>query len=140
MIIRDGHKIRKIWGGYSPKLYDGHWLELNREWVEQNLRGAAVLADCHFEWGRKNFNGVTYHTPYQRRVSPGDADSGADVTVLTREQEAYSEQVRSARARIENTFGQITTKWRCLTEPWAESEDQLDHVIFIAAACYNLAQ
>lgn len=140
MIIRDGKKqIRKIWGGYSPKVYDGIWLEMHKEWLEANLQGAAVLADCHFEWGRKNLNGVVYHTPYQRRARQADGPDGADVAVLSRDQEIYNEQVRTARARIENTFAQLTSTWQCLREPWAESEEQLDYVVLIAAACYNCA-
>ena len=35
MFLRDGHGIiRRCWGGYSPKLYDGHWLEVYKEWSQ----------------------------------------------------------------------------------------------------------
>jgi hypothetical protein len=54
LVLRDGHgRIRKVWGGYSSKIYDGSLLELNREWFKENLANAGVIADQHFEWGKK---------------------------------------------------------------------------------------
>ncbi len=50
MILKDSKgKIRKMWGRYSPKLYDEHFLEVYKRWFEQNLKGVGVIADQHFE-------------------------------------------------------------------------------------------
>jgi hypothetical protein len=67
-VLRDGHgRIRKVWGGYSPKIYDGSLLELNREWFEENLANAGVIADQQFEWGKKNLKKVKFYTPIPRQ-------------------------------------------------------------------------
>ena len=47
-------RVRKIWGGYSPKVYDSHLIEANRDWFEDKLKGAEVVADQHFCWGVKH--------------------------------------------------------------------------------------
>ena len=46
LFLQDGKgRIRKMWGGYSPKVYDCHWLEIWKDWFEENLKGAGVIAD-----------------------------------------------------------------------------------------------
>ncbi len=39
---------------------------------------------------------------------------------------------------MEMTFGLITQKWKDLVKPWAEDYDQLEHVVAIAVAVYNM--
>ncbi len=35
MLLIDGKKrVQKWWGGYSPKVYDGNFLIINRSWFE----------------------------------------------------------------------------------------------------------
>jgi hypothetical protein len=54
MVLADGKGvIRKLWGGYSPKIHDGNWLEIHKEWFEENLVGGVVVADNHFMWEKK---------------------------------------------------------------------------------------
>lgn len=46
MFLLDGKGgVRKLWGGYSPKIYDGTFLELEKEWFEKELNGAVVVGD-----------------------------------------------------------------------------------------------
>ena len=46
MVLSDAKgRIRKIWGGYSLKIYDGHLVEANKDWFEDKLKGAEVVAD-----------------------------------------------------------------------------------------------
>ena len=35
-------RIRKVWGGYSPKVYDGDVLEIFKDWIDQRLKGATL--------------------------------------------------------------------------------------------------
>jgi len=35
-------RIRKVWGGYTPKLYDGHFLQERKWWFEGKLQSAGV--------------------------------------------------------------------------------------------------
>lgn len=39
---------RYISNGYSPKLYDAHWVQARQDWCERKLAGATVYADNHF--------------------------------------------------------------------------------------------
>ena len=48
--------VRRLWGGYSPKLFDGHFLKMNSDWLLWELSGGVVVADQHFNWGKKTQN------------------------------------------------------------------------------------
>jgi hypothetical protein len=48
MFVDGSMVVRAFFGPYSPKLYDGSWLEANRDWIEENLWDGAVVGDCHF--------------------------------------------------------------------------------------------
>lgn len=64
MMLCDGKGIvRKLWGGDSPKVYDGHFVEERTRWFEKKLKGTTVVADQHFEWAKKNLKHVCFHTP-----------------------------------------------------------------------------
>jgi hypothetical protein len=61
MFLVDGRcKILKVWGGYSPKTFDGHWVRAYKEWLEDELGGAGVVADNHFSWGERNLKKVHF--------------------------------------------------------------------------------
>lgn len=32
-------KPLRVFGGYSPKLYDGHWVDIKKDWMEKRLKG-----------------------------------------------------------------------------------------------------
>jgi hypothetical protein len=54
-------KFENLWGGHSPKVYDGHWLQSQKEWLGRKLSGAVVVADNQFMWGKKNLRNVRFH-------------------------------------------------------------------------------
>ena len=77
MTLTDGkRRIRQLWGGYSPKVFDGHFLQDNKYWFETQLQGSVVVADQHFEYGKKNFEGLHFHTPW-KTPSTGKRKAGA---------------------------------------------------------------
>ena len=46
LVFRSGDgKIVKIWGGYSPKLYDGHFIELFKDEIEKLTGGMDIIGD-----------------------------------------------------------------------------------------------
>lgn len=145
MILRDGKgKVKKMWGGYSPKVYDGHFLELYRNWMEKRLKGAGVIADQHFEWGAKNLKEVkfftAYHEPRFSRKKPlpaNDDDDGVGLTVLTKKQESFNSTLYKLRARVELPFGEAKSIFGVLKRHWWESDNQLDHMVWIAAGLSN---
>lgn len=138
MFLRDGTmKIVGLWGGYSPKVHDGTWLEMNKWWLDRNLAGGSVLGDCHFAWGVKGLENVVMHCPFPKPSKPSVDVSSAEVVVLSKAKQSYNEQVRKARSRLENAFGQLKSKWRAFTLKWQEEPEQLDHVMWIAVGVYN---
>jgi hypothetical protein len=112
MVLRDGKgKIRKMWGGYSLKVFDGHFLELFKKWFENKLNGVGVIADQHFEWG-KNLKNVKFftahHEPYFSRntTTPDEDDDAVDLITLTKDQQSYNNALYKLRARVELSFGE----------------------------------
>jgi hypothetical protein len=148
MALIDGKgKFRKLWGGYSPKVFDGHFLQLARRWFEKRLKGAGVMGDQHFEWG-KNLKGLKWYTanlePRGRRSSNTtqedelDTDDEAkDISVLTKDQKSYNASLYKLRARVELPFGEIKTLFKVLSLHWRERESQLDYLVWIAAGIIN---
>lgn len=137
MFLRDGKgTIRKIWGGYSPKVYDGDFVELFAEWFEENLANAGVIADQHFEWGKKHLKKVHFFTPIKRPPT-GKRKRKDKIVKLTHAEEAYNKAIRNARARMENVFGIIKGMFHSLQQPWAEEDEQLDYLVKFAVGVYN---
>jgi len=49
MVMADGFGlVRQAWGGYSPKVYDAHFLRIVKPWLEENCRGISIIGDTHF--------------------------------------------------------------------------------------------
>ena len=66
MTISDAKgKIRRLYGGYSPKFYDGHFLEAAKTEIEDRFSGAGIIADTHFNSGGRNFEEVNFSLPIQ---------------------------------------------------------------------------
>ena len=60
-------KDTKMWGGYSPKVFDGNFLELFWDFFEEDLKGAGIVADNHFEWGQRTWK--EWHSTLLSKVS-----------------------------------------------------------------------
>ena len=61
MIIRDGAgNICRVWGGYTPKLYDGDFLEVHKDEIEHDFTYGVILADNHFSRDKKLFTNVKF--------------------------------------------------------------------------------
>jgi hypothetical protein len=97
-------RVRKWWGGYHPKVWDGHALQIQQKWIRKKLKDGVVIADQHFEWGREIGRGkVQSHTPYKIAKKK---TKGATTAALKKKQK-YNQHVRAARARVESWFGQM---------------------------------
>ena len=137
----------KCGGGYSPKIFDGHFLELKRRWLGKHLKGAGVIADQHFEWGTKNLKKVTFFTALHKKErkakkerketdqnsgGEGDSDLGdeveednedmVDFETFTRDQDTYNKALYKLRARVEMAFGEAKTLFAVLRDTWKESD------------------
>lgn len=132
MILRDASgRIRKVWGGYSPKVFDGDFLKINRDWLEENLMGATVLADQHFEWGRKHIDSVTFITPHKTPARRANMEGTGQ---LTAQQKHDNETLHAARATVELAIGRLVGTFEALQHHWRESDEQLACLVWTAAA------
>ena len=50
-------------GGYSPKLYDGDFMDLMKDYLAEELDGAGIITDQHFELGKKYIPSLKFFTP-----------------------------------------------------------------------------
>lgn len=143
MAIRDGlGRIVKIWGGYSPKVYDSDFLDSHRQEIETTFKGGVVLADNHFRRSGKTFKNVKFYTNYAKRekvekdMNPEEKEADW-LDTITKAQVSFNNQHRKARARIEIPFGWIKRNFKTFGKPWAEPEEQLDNLVYICACIYN---
>lgn len=133
-----------MWGGYPPKQYDGDFLREHKKEIRLAFAGATVIADNHFSVGKTIFDNVTFLTNYpessvgnKRKADDLDEEDVGDG--LTKEKRSFNNDHRHARARVESPFGWMKRKFGALAEPWAEgNQDQLDYLVWIAAALYTL--
>lgn len=51
-----------LWGGYSPKIFNGDFLKIQQEFMETKLKGAVILANNHFSYGQTGFHSVKFVT------------------------------------------------------------------------------
>jgi DDE superfamily endonuclease len=158
MFIRDGKgKVVKLWGGYTPKLYDGHFVEDHREEIDEKLEGATIFGDQHFTYGARFVKRVQFFTPLgggrrdpdileevegdeEQQEDPYDFEPEArneNNQRKTKKEEEWKVAVTKVRARVENTFGYLKTKFKSLCEPFQESARQHDYLVWYAVGIYN---
>ena len=141
IISLDG-RFLKIWGGYSPKVYDGQFVEMFKQELKNEFQGAKILADCHYKTAKGLIKGVEFFVPYEARRPRKRKrnDDGSNLECLTKKKQKWNQQVRQVRARVEHPFGELKQKWASLDCPFADGPEQLDCVFWIAAAVHNLSK
>ena len=123
MVLRDGKgRIRHLWGGYSPKVYDGHFIEVNQEFFQEEIQGGKILADNHFSISKKLFKDPKFYTNYpepanSRKRKAADME---DLVLETKKRKKYNADQHYSRARIEQPFATIKSWFRSLVLPWEE--------------------
>jgi hypothetical protein len=147
MTIRDGAgKIRQVWGGYSPKIHDGQFVELFRSEFETSFKvfllyvqatghgrlivpqGSGIIGDEHFRKASKLFSDPVVYAPFKKPRRG----------ILSASQAAWNEDLRKLRARVETPYGWIKRKFEALSKPWMEPLWQLDHAVMLAFAIWNV--
>lgn len=125
-------RIRCLLGGYSPKVYDAHYVEHNKYMFEQLFRGAVIIADTHYK-PKTKFRGVKFVCP----IPQPPKRKKKNLRVLTKEQQSYNVKVHKLRARIENIFGDMKDTFQILGKKFGEGIEQLDYLVTFAAAVHN---
>jgi len=140
-ILRDGcGKICKLWGGYSPKVYDSDFVKIEKQWLERHLRGTAILADTHY------FKGREYISNPEILATPPD-NASADLLKLrgfsttTKEARVRSKAIKNNRGVVEQCFAAMKNTFIPLAggpyTSWRESGLELDFVVEWACGVYN---
>lgn len=129
-------RVRGIWGPYSPKIYDGHWLEFKKEWMEDHLEGAVIVADNHYEYAAGKIGGVKIHAS-PKKPSKGDAETDLGMTVDNAKGKSYRKAVGHLRARVENPFGDWVRRVESLAKPWQDSRELHADLVAVVAATHN---
>jgi hypothetical protein len=124
-----------LWGGYSPKVYDGDFLKMQREFIETQLCGAVILGDNHFSYGETGFDGVRFITTLSHPWGHSVRLEG--MRTLTQEQEHYNCVVASAHARVKNGFGRVVSIFDALKGAWHEDEAQQNACVWTAVGVAN---
>jgi hypothetical protein len=125
-----------IWGGYSPKIIDSQWVEINKDQLSKDFKGSCIIADGHYFASRNLVEGVRFITPVPETVKnvPEDVQQYFGITKKDKE---LNKKIRNLRARVENPFGQIKNKFRSLGGTFKEDEKQLDFLVHYAIAIHN---
>jgi len=139
MVFLDARtRIRWVGGGYSPKVYDSHYINMMRRWIQAPLKGAVVVADHAFATAGEGFEDVEFVVKFLEPADEADDPRGRNVIKLTAEQKRFNKAQKALRSRVESPFGIFKTIFPSLAAPWRESDSQLDHVVLIAAALHNM--
>jgi hypothetical protein len=105
---------------------------------------------------KKNLTDPKFHVNYAQKknkngkeseesASESEEESGQgvefnddqDLVLDTKEKKKYNSAVRNARARVESLFGELSTKFKALDNPWRESKHQLDYMVAFACGLNN---
>ncbi len=148
-------KVVKVQGGYVPKLYDGHFVKDHQQEFNQQFKGAVIIGDQHFEYGALFVEEYSFFTSLEgKKQSVGmveelksdenrkhpieEEESGT--TRMSKEDASWNRAIKKIRARVENTFGYLTTKFKSLCTLFQESFKQHDVLVWYAISIYNCSR
>ena len=129
-------RVRLLTLGTTPKLYDGHWLESNKEVIKRKFKDGVFIGDLHFAVGKEFGPEVTFRIRETKEKRVTITHKGFK-SPKTAKQKKYNKQHAKARSRVESPYGEWKRSWNCLATPWKESKDELDKVVRFAAAVHN---
>jgi len=140
MMVTDGRgSVKRIWGPYSPKTYDGDFLKCHQQDLSTALNKCNVVADCHFAWARPEgtINNVRFLVPYPKSNKKRKRQENNEDQDLDPLQKNYNKIVRSVRARVESPFGLMKQRFKALNGPFWEDEVQMKKLVYFAAVIEN---
>jgi DDE superfamily endonuclease len=139
LFLFDGKgRIQQWWGGYTPKLYDGHALQVQKNWLRNHLQGGVVVADKHFAWGNQLHKDIRFLVKVRRHRMPGR--KGATRLGRTPKEKRYNQSVQQTRARVERWFAAMKNEVRQLKKPWFGKNHEQDWLVSFAVGLLNARQ
>ena len=136
LIASASGRIRGVYGGYSPKLYDAHWVQANAHYLNRVFDGATIIADQHFRSAGK-LRKVDFLT-CELKSNRSDFLTETQWAAYEEKRKRNNRHVKALRARIESIFGLLVNKWKSLQQRFGDPPEQLDYLLFIACAVYNI--
>jgi len=139
MMLSDCHGfVQKIWGPYSPKTFDGDFLKTHSTELSNDLQGCTVVADCHFESARNSnlIAGSRFLVPYSEKRGRKSKHLDQPAQEMEPLRKNYNRLVRNLRARVES-FGLIKQRFKALSGPFSEDDNQLEYLVTFAAVIEN---
>jgi len=141
MFLRDGSgRICKIWGGYSPKVYDADIVCSNKDYLEGHFKGAAIVGDTHFFSARATVKNPEIIAPPPDNVSDNLLRERG-ITCTRDEVRRKSADIRHFRARVEGPFSRVKKMFKCIDggpyHAWRESPAELDNLLTWAVGVHN---
>lgn len=145
MAICDGAtRIRALWGGYSPKVYDSSFMKNFLAPYEESLKNVAIVGDNHFLAAGKYFKGrieivapTTEPGKGKKRLRERDNEPAVGYAEETQEEARNNEAIRQTRARVEQVFGSIKERFKCLKPHFAGNMTEQDYAVNFGAAVHN---
>lgn len=144
MTIQDGRGvIVKLWGNYSPKWYDSHYLNAFDSFFRESMYGAHICGDNHFSTALKDIHGVHMYTNRVIQDSSKEkrkhgAQSGDTPTTLRKADQDWNKKHQVVRSRVETPYGHVTNLFSSLRVKWRDTKQQLKNLIYYAFAIHNM--
>jgi hypothetical protein len=135
MVIQDmSGRIKKAWGGYSPKIHNSQFLKVQQDTIETNFTRATIISNGHFSWGNA-LDGVKFIIPTTQRA--GDPDTMEGTQQLTEQEKQDNKLIHSTRACVEGPFSRMKESFEALKGPFADGEEQQTCLFWLAVGVHN---
>eukprot|EP00727_Mastigamoeba_balamuthi_P005106 m51a1_g14594 hypothetical protein (686) ;mRNA; r:1158602-1161177 len=114
-----------VWGPYSPKLFDSHWIQANKKMLKLLFPNDVFIADNHFAWAQDNMKTPAFFATY---ACPPNHPATEGVAKLLVKKRILNRQIEDIRSRVESPFGVIKENVKAVGRPFAEKDNQLENI------------
>lgn len=129
--------VRALFGGSFPKTYDGHWVQICKEMINEKFLNAHIGIDTHFRICKDYFENITFYCKFNEPNNKKRKRNGKRIQKLTKAQEKFNKQINEIRSRVENLFGIEVRKFDALKKPWWEGKIQQDYFVWFVTGVHN---
>lgn len=143
MMFSDGKgRIRLLWGGYSPKVYDSDALKAFLQPCRR-FKKIAFLGDGHFLAAAKHFKKeisiIAPTAEHKKKDILDGTNKPACFALPTSKEDKMNEAIRHLRARVETPFGAIKRRFECFHPYWPGNLKDQDDAIMFACGVHSWA-
>jgi len=136
MVIQDvSRKIKKAWGGYSPKIHNSQFLKAQQDTIVTNFAGATIIGDSHFLWGN-TLDGIKFVVP--TIWCAGDADTMEGAQQLNEQEKQDNKLIHTTHAHVEGPFSHMKETFEALKGPFADGEEQQTCMFWLAVGVHGV--